>query len=179
MISSKQFRAAWSRRSCRMPPPSSWNTPSRCRPRTSISYTSGSSMIDAWSISSFTAAGSRRIMRTASRITVSVRRPRKSIFRSPSSSSVVMVYWVTTLRPRSSAGAHNLSPERSAMTTPAAWVEACRGMPSSLRGHVDQLLHVRVVVILALAARGYLSSALSMVIFSSKGTILATRSTSA
>ena len=38
----------------------------------------------------------RRTIFSASLSTVRVLRPKKSIFRSPSSSSVVMVYWVTT-----------------------------------------------------------------------------------
>ena len=37
----------------------------------------------------------RRIIFSASAMTVRLRRPKKSIFKRPSSSSVVMVYWVT------------------------------------------------------------------------------------
>ena len=72
----------------------------------------------------------RLAIRTAFWMTVRVRRPRKSIFRSPSSSMVVMVNWVVTepswaldRGTRSSAGSEQI-------TTPAAWTELWRGSPS-------------------------------------------------
>ena len=65
----------------------------------------------------------------ASSSTVRFRRPRKSIFRSPRCSSVVIVYWVTMLSSFFASGTYSYT-GRSVMTTPAAWVEAWRGMPS-------------------------------------------------
>ncbi len=76
-----------------MPVLSSWNTP-EVRPAVSISKVALSSS------GSFSTAKSglvRRTRRCASSRTVRFRRPRKSIFSRPSSSSVVIWYWVTTL----------------------------------------------------------------------------------
>ena len=58
-----------------------------------------------------------------------MRRPRKSIFKRPSCSSVVIVYWVTTLSSFLARGTYSYT-GRSVMTTPAACVEAWRGIPS-------------------------------------------------
>ena len=60
------------------------------------------------------------------------RSPRKSIFRSPSSSRVVMVNWVTTDSSLFARGTYS-STGSAVITTPAAWVEACRGIPSTFR----------------------------------------------
>ena len=74
-----------------MPLDSIWNTPAVC-PREIMSYVSASSS----GILSSAKSGSRsRTIFTASSSTVRFRRPRKSIFSSPSSSSVVMTYWHT------------------------------------------------------------------------------------
>ncbi len=69
-------------------------------------------------------------MSCAFRMTERFRRPRKSIFSRPSSSSVVMVYCVTTESPFLASGTYSAT-GLSVMTTPAAWVEALRGMPSN------------------------------------------------
>ena len=67
---------------------------------------------------------------TASSKTVRFRRPRKSIFSSPSSSRVTMVYWQTMDSSFRASGTYSYT-GRLVMTTPAAWVEAWRGIPSS------------------------------------------------
>ena len=67
---------------------------------------------------------------TASSNTVRFRRPKKSIFSRPSSSSVVMIYWQTTDSSFFARGTYSYTGFR-VMTTPAAWVEAWRGIPSS------------------------------------------------
>ena len=67
---------------------------------------------------------------TASSSTVRFRRPRKSILRSPSSSSVVMTYWHTTVPSLEDRGTYSYT-GRFVITTPAAWVEAFRGIPSN------------------------------------------------
>ena len=91
-MSSKQVGLRFFMKSV-MPPLSSWNMPFVLPSAISL-YTSGSSMsIDEKSMStpwfSF-------IMRSASRMTVRFLSPRKSIFRSPSSSIVVMLNCVAT-----------------------------------------------------------------------------------
>ena len=75
-----------------MPGDSIWNTP-EVFPSESIWNTFGSSSEIEESVN----VGSLRCTSfTASSRTVRFRRPRKSILSSPSSSRVVMVYWVTT-----------------------------------------------------------------------------------
>ena len=108
-----------------MPVLSSWNTP-LVRPAESISKVSLSSSGTAsmrkpgvWRRTSFTASSS----------TVRFRRPRKSIFNRPSSSRVVIWYWQTTDSSLVARGTYSYT-GRSVITTPAAWVEAWRGMPS-------------------------------------------------
>ncbi len=81
------------------------------------------------------------IMVSASRITVSVVRPRKSIFNMPAFSRQFMSYWLTT-----TCSSSALEPEPldvcvhtgtysctgpGAMTTPAAWTPVWRLSPSS------------------------------------------------
>ena len=109
-----------------MPVDSIWNTPD-VRPCEIISYVSGSS-------SGMSASRKSGLYRctifTASSSTVRFRRPRKSIFSRPSSSSVVMTYWHTTASSFRASGTYSYT-GRLVMTTPAAWVEAWRGMPSS------------------------------------------------
>ena len=74
-----------------MPADSSWNTPmvlpwpSMWKVASSWSDTCSMEKSGVW----------RRIIFSASAMTVRLRRPKKSIFKRPSSSSVVMVYWVT------------------------------------------------------------------------------------
>ena len=43
-----------------------------------------------------------------------------------------MVYWVATESPLRQRGTYSLT-GFAVMTTPAAWVDACRGIPSTLR----------------------------------------------
>ena len=75
-----------------MPGDSIWNTP-EVFPSESIRNTSGSSSGIAWRSKD---GSFFRTSLTASSSTVRFRRPKKSIFSRPSSSKVVMVYWVTT-----------------------------------------------------------------------------------
>ena len=74
-----------------MPADSSWNTP-WVLPSASIRKVSGSVSDTVLMLKS---GSILRISRWASSMTVRLRRPRKSIFSNPSSSMVVMVYWVT------------------------------------------------------------------------------------
>ena len=74
-----------------MPALSSWNTP-WVLPSATMAKVSGSLS----GIFAMAKSGSRlRISFSASSMTVRFRRPKKSIFSRPSSSMVVMVYWVT------------------------------------------------------------------------------------
>ena len=76
-----------------MPADSSWNTP-WVLPSASMAKVSASSS----GILHMAKSGLiLRICFSASSMTVRFRRPRKSIFSRPSSSMVVMVYWVTTV----------------------------------------------------------------------------------
>ena len=70
-----------------------------------------------------------RTISTASLRMVRFRRPRKSIFSRPSSSRVVMIYWVTGTPSLVARGTYSYT-GLLVMTTPAAWVEAFRGIPS-------------------------------------------------
>ena len=67
----------------------------------------------------------------ASRTTVSVLRPRKSIFSRPASSSGPDSHWAMTLPSLSFVSGTISMSGRSPMTTPAAWVPVWRGMSSS------------------------------------------------
>ena len=75
-----------------MPADSIWNTP-EVRPSESIWKVAGSSS-GIWLV--WKSGWLRRTSRAASSSTVRFRRPRKSIFSRPSSSSVIMLYCVTT-----------------------------------------------------------------------------------
>ena len=75
----------------------------------------------------------RRTICTASSSTVRFRRPRKSIFRRPSSSRVVMVNWVVTEPSDPRERGTKFSAASGQITTPAACMEVWRGSPSSLR----------------------------------------------
>ena len=75
-----------------IPADSIWNTP-QVRPSESIWKVSGSS--SGMSFREKSGVWARTIC-SASSSTVRLRRARKSIFSRPSSSRVVMVYWVTT-----------------------------------------------------------------------------------
>ena len=74
-----------------MPADSSWKTP-WVFPSASMAKVCGSL---SGTLSTAKSGSIRRTCSSASWITVRFRRPRKSIFSSPSSSMVVMVYWVT------------------------------------------------------------------------------------
>jgi hypothetical protein len=75
------------------------------------------------------------IIFTQSSMSVSVRRPRKSIFRRPMRSTPCMSYWVvrSAVLPLNEARGTNSVSGSGAMTTPAAWVEAWRVVPSRRR----------------------------------------------
>ena len=75
-----------------IPADSNWNTPTEC-PCPSIWNTAGSS---CWTFSTSNPGSRRAASFWAWSITDKFLRPRKSIFKSPSSSMAVMVYWVTT-----------------------------------------------------------------------------------
>ncbi len=124
----------------RIPEDSNWKTPS-VAPFDSILKTAPSSM----GISSIRNSGfSFAIIFWAFRITERFRRPRKSILRRPSSSRVVMVYCVTTASPFFASGTYSAT-GLSVITTPAACVEALRGIPSSCRAMSIRLCTCRSV----------------------------------
>ena len=111
-----------------MPEDSIWNTPP-VLPWVSISKVALSSM----GMSARRKSGwSFWTIFTASSSTVRFRRPRKSIFSRPSSSRVTMVYWQTMESSFRARGTYSYT-GRLVMTTPAAWVEAWRGIPSKAR----------------------------------------------
>ena len=72
----------------------------------------------------------RRTASSVSWMTVSVRRPRKSIFKRPRRSISTMLNWVTGRPSLVDSGTYSVAGSR-VMTTPAAWVEAWRGIPST------------------------------------------------
>ena len=110
-----------------IPPLSSWNTPSvfpvPMESRTCLSLKS------MWSMS-MSAPWLCFASRTAFWITVRVLRPRKSIFKRPSSSMVVMVNWVVMVPSAALERGTKSSMDRLPITTPAAWMELCLGRPS-------------------------------------------------
>ena len=93
---------------------------------------------------------------TALSITSRLRRPRKSIFSRPSASTSHIPNWVTTSwsAPFCCSGTMSVS-GRSAITTPAAWIESWRIEALERLREVDDLLHERVGVVglLQLGAR--------------------------
>ena len=120
-------------------------------------------------------ARERFAIATASRITVNVLRPRKSIFSSPSSSIVVIVNWVVTEPSCARASGTNSSIGFGPITTPAAWTELFRGSPSSrsarsIRCCACSLSSYR------LFSSGFISSAFEIVMPSSFGIDFATMS---
>ncbi len=146
-----------------MPVLSSWNTP-LVRPWASISYVAASSS----GASSILKPGSFSCTSlTASSSTVRFLRARKSIFSSPSSSSVVMGYWHTTDSSFFASGTYSYT-GFSVITTPAAWVEAWRGMPS--RARAVSIRRRRVSSLSYISRSGFESLiASSSVIFSAPG----------
>ena len=120
------------------------------------------------------------IIFTQSSMRVSVRRPRKSIFRRPMRSTPCMSNWVvmpSALPLNDARGRYSVS-GRGAITTPAAWVDACRVVPSSRREMSISSLTFGSFWYASWRA-GDSASALSSVIFRSKGIIFAILSTSA
>ena len=63
-------------------------------------------------------------------ITVKVLSPKKSIFKSPNSSNVVMIYWVEIIPSLTYRGTY-VSTGSFVITIPQACVEACLGIPSN------------------------------------------------
>ncbi len=110
-----------------IPALSSWKTPT-VSPSPSIAYVAASPSGSRWRSKS---GSLRRTAFSASSSTVRLRRPRKSIFRSPSSSRLGGVLRDDGI-PVGGNGTYSLI-GLSVMTTPAAWVEALRGSPSSAR----------------------------------------------
>ena len=159
-----------------MPADSSWNTP-EVLPAASMSNTAGSSI----GMVSMEKSGSlRRTSLAASSSTVRLRRPRKSIFSSPSSSSVVIVYCVTGLPSFVASGTYSYT-GRCVMTTPAAWVEAWRGMPSSARAVSMRFLTFSSLSYMSFRGLESLSASSSVMLSAPGplGTCLATASVSA
>ncbi len=112
----------------RIPALSSWNTPS-VLPVPSDSNTRLSSKLIR-SMSIFT----EWFFSTRSAVffnTVNVLRPKKSIFKSPNSSIVVMVNCVVIMPSMPLASGTYSSIGFWEITTPAAWVEECLGSPSN------------------------------------------------
>ena len=107
-----------------MPDDSNWKTPV-ASPRASILYVfSSSSGIFSMSMPPTSS--------TALSITSRLRRPRKSIFSRPRSTTLPIETCVTTSwsAPFCCSGTTSIS-GRAPMTTPAAWIESCRTSPSS------------------------------------------------
>ena len=111
-----------------IPSDSSWNTPdvSPLVRSSQASLSSNGMASKSRSIPRFALMSLR-----ASPITVNVRRPKKSIFNRPSSSILSLSYWVT--KPSSLEFCTGTWSSRGSaeITTPAAWVDELRAMPSS------------------------------------------------
>ena len=164
-----------------MPALSNWNTPC-VSPAQSILLTASSSrgILSKSTVSPVLSF----IKCTASSMTVRVRRPRKSIFRRPSSSTWFLSNWVVIIRswlmPASMSAASSSCRGTSsisgfgAITTPAAWVPLLRGRPSTLLAM--SIMRFTSGSLSYMARRSLVCSALSRVIPSSRGTALATRS---
>ena len=155
-----------------IPAPSSWNTPS-VSPWEIISYTEGSS---SGISSAFMSMPASRIMSSVSRITVRVLSPRKSIFSRPSLSMVPIGYWVVMTSSLRCSGTYSTT-GFPVISTPAAWVEACLGMPSSVRA-VSISCFTRGCSSYICLSMGEIVSALVSVIPRSNGIALATASVS-
>src|SRR6266511_1568070 len=113
------------RSASRMPDDSNWKTPVES-PRASIAY------VCASSIGIFVMSSPLPISSTALSITSRLRRPRKSIFSSPSASMSPIGNCVTTSwsGPFCCKGTMFVSGS-APITTPAAWIESARVSPSS------------------------------------------------
>ena len=156
-----------------MPELSSWNTP-LVLPAESISNTAGS--FSGILSTSKSGSCSRTIFAASSR-TVRFLRPKKSILRSPSSSSVVIWYWHTTDSSFFDRGTYSYT-GLSVMTTPAACILACRGIPS--KASATSMSRCMVSSFSYISRSGFeILSASLMVMPSAMGTFFATLSVSA
>ena len=128
-IRSSMFSGLSRRSRSWMPDEPNWNT-AFVSPRPIRSYVFASSSGTAWRSSAWP-----RLALTSSSVLstiVSVRRPSRSIFSMPAFSRSFMANWLMTTSFILQSGMNSTS-GLSAMTTPAAWVEAWRASPSSLR----------------------------------------------
>ena len=109
-------------------------------------------------------------------ITVSVRSPRKSIFKRPNSSNVTIVYCVVMLPSEALDSGTNSSTGFGLITTPAAWTEVCRGSPSK-RIAISISFFAESSVSYIVRSSGFIFIAFAIVIPSSIGIAFATLST--
>ena len=119
----------------------------------------------------------RRIWLSASEITVRVLSPRKSIFKSPNSSTGSLGYCVVKIPSCVVSGTSSLR-GRSAMITPAACVPTFRTIPSITRP-VSTICFAIGLFSYSFLNSGLFSIASSSEILRSSGTILASLSASA
>ena len=104
-------------------------------------------------------------------MTVRLRKPKKSILSRPSSSIVVIVNCVAGPLSDRYSGTYS-SIGALEITTPAAWVDAWRGMPSIALA-ISMTSRVSTSDSYISASSGLVASALSIVMPSSKGIALA------
>ncbi|OQB92819.1 MAG: hypothetical protein BWX86_01762 [Verrucomicrobia bacterium ADurb.Bin122] len=157
-----------------MPSDSSWNT-ATVLPELSNLYVAGSSMeIFSMSKSGFAV---RRTFFTASSMTVSVFRPRKSIFSRPSLPTEPMSNCTVT-SPSCEVSGTKSSSGWSVMMMPAACLPVLRTRPSMMRPHSKIFLAMGLRSHSARSSADF-SMALASVMSSSSGIIFAMRSASA
>ena len=157
-----------------MPPLSNWKIPSVLQAE-SMSYVFlSSSGILLMSKSGLCRA---RIIFSALSITVSVRRPKKSIFKSPRLEHGSPSNWVVMASRAPRASGTYSETASFVISTPAAWIPVWRFKPSILRAISNSRL---LCALLVTSFRSSLiSNAFSNVIFGSFGIILAIRLASA
>ena len=146
-----------------IPPDSNWNTPS-VLPADIIFIVSLS--FSGILLTENPGSWLATILQVSS-MTVRLRSPKKSIFKSPSSSNAVMVYCVTAAPSFTLSGTYS-STGRSVITTPAACVDACLGIPSTLIAMSSSLFAVASVWHISLNS-GVFSIACFRVMPSSRG----------
>ncbi len=112
----------------------------------------------------------------ASRITVRVLKPKKSIFKRPNSSSSIILNWVVITSLFLESGTYLVTSSFD-IRTPAAWVEECRGSPSTF---IAKLISLFTFVSLSYSSFSSLftSKAELIVIPIDMGIFLAMKSTS-
>ncbi len=157
-----------------MPPDSSWKTPVVLPVLRSAKVLGSSIGTFSMSKSGFTV---RRMLSTASAITVSVFSPRKSIFRSPSFPTAFMSYCTVT-SPSWSVSGTNSSSGRSVMMIPAACLPVFLTMPSRTFAWSTILAATGFLATSSLSSAD-LAIACSSVMLMSSGIIFARRSASA